>query len=595
MVSADELIQALQRRLRVVAPHLRRPPGEFPPGWQVWLESLRQHPGRITGVPAESIIAVLAGRPLSAAPRRLQGLTRWQAFSTIWRQQWHPPAREDRGWRWFAAALSILAHVVFTVVLFWLTYLQLTAAPPRRGEDIVQVELIGTGTTDETGGGAPAEPQEPTESPESTESAEMAEPSETPQAETSPEAEQEPSDTPPPAVVVETPVVQPEPVVPPAEAAPPSAVEPALVEPEPAPVQQAVEVSEPVPDSSADFVLTAPIPRASVPELQAPELRAPASTVQVLDIPAPLVSVSPTVREEPAAAPALRPRLPEVVQREIPAPLRAPAAAVIEPAVVAPQLQSRVPQVRTATIPSPRKPAAAEPQPSSAEPSRQAAAAAAAASANAAATAAAAAQASREGLDPPAPPGGRSPDAATAGAGPKPAPAPGGWPTPARGDDWGDAARNRPGAQRGDDGLYNSDGSVRLADTPGSAAPGAPPGTVTDEIVNLDRAGTWLKRPPIDYEPTAFDRFWRPNETLLEEWVRKSITTVRIPIPGTNKHIVCQTVLLALGGGCGISDPNLNEQPATARPPPDIPFKPELQEDNGSIRPAAETAPAPMP
>ena len=63
-----------------------------------------------------------------------------------------------------------------------------------------------------------------------------------------------------------------------------------------------------------------------------------------------------------------------------------------------------------------------------------------------------------------------------------------------------------------------------------------------------------------------------PNETLLEEWVRKSITTVRIPIPGTNKHIVCQTVLLALGGGCGITDPNLNEQPARARPPPDIPF-----------------------
>ena len=40
-----------------------------------------------------------------------------------------------------------------------------------------------------------------------------------------------------------------------------------------------------------------------------------------------------------------------------------------------------------------------------------------------------------------------------------------------------------------------------------------------------------------------------------------------------------------MGGGCGIGDPNLNDQPAVARPPPDIPFKPGLQEDNGSVRP----------
>ncbi|HSM11019.1 MAG TPA: hypothetical protein VK827_05570, partial [Lysobacter sp.] len=207
-----------------------------------------------------------------------------------------------------------------------------------------------------------------------------------------------------------------------------------------------------------------------------------------------------------------------------------------------------------------------------------------AAAAAPAAPAAPSASAAGPAASAPAPPSGRSP-ATTAGAGPRPAPAPGSWATPNRADDWGDAARNRPGGPPGDDGLYNSDGSVRLADTPGSASPGNAPGTVTDEIVDLDRAGTWLRRAPNDYEPTVFDRYWRPNETLLEEWVRKSIKTVRIPIPGTNTHLVCQTVLLALGGGCGISDPNLNEQSATARPPPDIPFKPELQEDNGSIRP----------
>jgi len=75
-----------------------------------------------------------------------------------------------------------------------------------------------------------------------------------------------------------------------------------------------------------------------------------------------------------------------------------------------------------------------------------------------------------------------------------------------------------------------------------------------------------------------------PSGTLLDEWVRKGIKQVAIPIPGTNKHIVCVVSLLQFGGGCGVSDPNLNDQPAVARPPPDIPFKPELQEDNGSLR-----------
>jgi hypothetical protein len=74
-----------------------------------------------------------------------------------------------------------------------------------------------------------------------------------------------------------------------------------------------------------------------------------------------------------------------------------------------------------------------------------------------------------------------------------------------------------------------------------------------------------------------------PGETLLEEWVRRSITEVRIPIPGTTKTIRCVTVVLALGGACGIVDPNLQEQPPGARPPPDVPFKPGLQENQDSL------------
>jgi hypothetical protein len=151
-------------------------------------------------------------------------------------------------------------------------------------------------------------------------------------------------------------------------------------------------------------------------------------------------------------------------------------------------------------------------------------------------------------------------------------------------DDWGASTRNVPGGQRGEPhGLYNAEGGPRLTESPINT--GQPPGTLDDRIVDLDRSGTWLKRKPNAYEPTTFDKYWRPNETLLAEWVRKGIKKMSIPIPGTNKKIECLVSILALGGGCGISDPNLNDQPATARPPPDIPFKPHLQEDNGSVKP----------
>src|SRR5690606_19776231 len=117
----------------------------------------------------------------------------------------------------------------------------------------------------------------------------------------------------------------------------------------------------------------------------------------------------------------------------------------------------------------------------------------------------------------------------------------------------------------------------------GAVGGGRPPGTRTEDFAKIDRHGTWLKRPPYDYEPTAFDRFWMPSETLLEEWVRKSVTEVRLPIPGTTKSIRCMTVLLAMGGACSIFDPNLQEQAAGARPPPDVAFQPELQEARDSL------------
>jgi hypothetical protein len=180
--------------------------------------------------------------------------------------------------------------------------------------------------------------------------------------------------------------------------------------------------------------------------------------------------------------------------------------------------------------------------------------------------------------------GGRGVAASGSGAGPVLKPAPGGWPGAAKSDDWGASTRNVAGTGngRGKDGkgdgkgpgLFNDDGSVRLPDE-WSQQTG----------LDIDRAGTWLKRPGLEYRGTRFDRYWIPQGNLLEEWVRRGIKQIAIPIPGTNTRLECVVSLLQLGGGCFPVNPDANEQPATARPPPDIPFKPELQEDNGSVRP----------
>ncbi|QNN69325.1 hypothetical protein [Thermomonas carbonis] len=179
--------------------------------------------------------------------------------------------------------------------------------------------------------------------------------------------------------------------------------------------------------------------------------------------------------------------------------------------------------------------------------------------------------------------GGRGVTTAGAGAGPGNKPAPGGWPGTAKTDDWGASNRNvagtgtgngRNGDGSGKPGLYNSDGSLRLPDE-----------WTQQSGINVDRSGTWLKRPGLEYRGTRFDKYWIPQGNLLEEWVRRGIKKIAIPIPGTNTRLECVVSMLQLGGGCFPVNPDVNAQPAVARPPPDIPFKPQLQEDNGSVKP----------
>ncbi|MFC3816368.1 hypothetical protein [Lysobacter sp. GCM10012299] len=592
MFSAADLIHALQRRLQLISPHLRRAPGEFPPGWQAWFASMHERTGAVRGATAQAFIEVFLARPLAVPPpKRIGDLTRWQSFATLWRQDWHGDVKHDRIDRrvhWFATVFTVLWHVFFAAMLLYLMYLRFLAVSslPPQGEDVVMVEYVGKGTPKEPGGG-PGEPGEPVQQqaqptpqqPAAAAPAELA-------ASASPTAALSPPDVATPAPAVDAPVPDvaqrdvPEPQVPP-----------------PAPtVEQPVVVSEPAPSEPTVFVLPPTRRRPPEPSVAAPELSTTAPTVRTTEVAEPVQPIRPNITPRETAAPSVEARQREVAVREVPAPVQLPSPPVRTlptPVLPTPQVRSTAPGIRTAEIPSPPTPAPAAPAATAATAATAPAASATTtppspgpAAASTAAPAAASGTPGSTQARPAAPAGSGTQPVAGAGAGPKPAPAPGTWSTPTRGDDWGESTRNRPGGQRGEQpGLYNSDGSVRIADAPGSAAPGQPPGTITEEIKDLDRAGTWLRRKPNDYEPTSFEKYWVPNESLLAEWVRRGVRKVAIPIPGTGKSIECVISMLALGGGCGISDPNLNDQPAGARPPPPVPFKPALQEDNGSVKP----------
>ena len=166
MFSAADLLEALRRRrtLKSIRPEA---PGRLPPGWEQWLAAMPARAGAVTGAPAPDLVQVFLQRPLRPPPGRVSALSRWQAFGTLWRQQWHAAEREDRGLRVFAMATSLVVHACFAVLLAWLMYvhlLLLLAAPPGDAA-VVEVEYIGTGTPEEAGGGALQVREDPAETP----------------------------------------------------------------------------------------------------------------------------------------------------------------------------------------------------------------------------------------------------------------------------------------------------------------------------------------------------------------------------------------------------------------------------------------------
>lgn len=518
MTRAADIIAALLAGK--AAPVVERQTG-MPYGWGLWLRALKERLGIIPRDNADAIVGLIAARPVPSPPPRSPALTRWQAMRSLFYQDWDPPLREERGLRWTAGIITLLMHLMFALLLAVLAVVGLPPPPPAATDGSrVAVEFIGQGTPEESGGGPPAEQAESAQAAASAAAQSVA---------------AEPSSTSPSAADA--------PAVPPQE----------IVEPAPSVAQQNVQVTEtPVP--TAEFVLpptTARVPQIAPPQIKPRELSVPTREVTVVEMPRP----SRPLPQRDIAVPQVAQAVPEIRQREIAAPV-SPVRTPQLPTrtVAAPELRAPSVNVRQAEIPLPSRGTASS-------------------SRNANATSPSSAGASTQSTTTPQ---GTQPGATASGS--ATANRPGASPSPQRGDDWGASTRNAPGtagaAPGGSAGLFNADGSARVPDGgPGTASRPGAPGSRQQQQADADRASKWMERPEYPYEPTMFDKYWVPNESLLAEWVRRAIREVEVPIPGTSKKVKCVVSVLQAGGACAVNDPDINAQPSSGKPPPDIPVK----------------------
>ena len=584
MTKATDFISALnQRRLLKTG----KSPDErigLPTGWQAWLDAMHPVKGRVARPDSRAWVDALNVRPLQQ-PKGLAGLAR--PFFKLLRQSRPFDPRDERGLRIGATAADILLHLILAGLLLWLMYLQLFAMEVPEEEngssDAVQVEFIGRGNVQEGGGaiateGAQAAPAaasaaasgKPTPQPAAAASASAA--SSKPTVETVPM---------PAAVAAASQAPKLEQVAPLQEPAP---AQPLQVSATPKPTAETFRLPPP-----RELSLPTPQPQPREPQLQA-QVEAittfQAQPVRTLQVQQPQAQLRPQeLREAVREIEVFTPDRSQITRERA-----LPSSATGQAQIRVPTLQGEVRGIPSGS--------------GSGGSSTASAGNGSAALGNAAERGAGGNATSPGGQGQaqsgtghgvaPGTAGGRGASATGAGAGPGARPAPGGWPGAARSDDWGASNRNAPGTGRGGNGdggngnngrgnngngngqsgLFNNDGSVRLPDQ-----------WSANHSVDLDRAGTWLKRPGLEYRGTRFDKYWLPSGTLLQEWVRKGVKELSIPIPGTSMSLKCVVSLLQLGGGCIPFNPDVNEQSATGRPAPVIPFKPELQEDNGSVRP----------
>lgn len=570
MTTAADVIAALNQRrlLKLGKPEAA---GDMPAGWQRWFDAMPQADAGAARARIEAWVEPLArGLTYSAQSKATRlGLP----FFHLQRLGRPADPRDERALRIGVGAVDVVLHVLLAALLLWLMYLRFMELSKQGDEEegsVVQVEFIGRGNT-ATGGGVLANAGTQS-APASASPARNPAPTPAPQAAETPA----PVDAPPAIEQVATPAPQAIDAsreIPPLERTPPA----------PPQVRQVLQVSD-VPQPQPDgFKLPPPrersvvLPQAQLREVQPRQQVEAISTLETQ----PIRTLQPTQRQVQLRAPELKEQVREIEVFTPDASALAHERAV--PAASDRQAQVQVPQLRGQVREIPLK--ADGGGTTAAQPGNGVAASGKAPTAGngadkAGATGAGQAQAGAGQGARAAQAGGRGVTATGNGAGPGLKPAPGGWPGTAKSDDWGASKRNFAGTGNGNgrdgdgkSGLFNGDGSARLPDE-----------WSDQNGVDLDRAGTWLKRPGLEYKATRFDKYWIPQGTLLQEWVRRGIKELSIPIPGTGIKLKCVVSLLALGGGCLPVDPDVNEQSSTGRAAPDVPFKPELQEDNGSVR-----------
>jgi len=578
--AAEVIAHLLPRR---AAPLLERVTG-LPHGWGLWLRGQAVRRGALGRDRTAAVVAWAVARGPAPSTGLLPALSRWQALRSLLYQHWDPPPREERGLRWFAGGVSFLMHLGFALLLVLAALVSYLPPVPQQDPTRTQVSFLGRGTPGENDGGSPA--QEPAATTAAEENAASGSAATPPPTQTPPTTQTPASPVPPTESMRETQAeataaAPPMPKPQPAEPAPPTPQPPE-------PAQQNVQVSQADEKPQQAFVLP-PVTPPQLPQVQprAREVTVPQREVTLVERPA---LSAPAVPQAALPQPTLRTPEIAVREREVPAPPE-PLPQLRSPRPVAQrEVQLRQPQppradlaqreIRMPEIAQPApQPAAPTPAPAPAQPQPREVA-----SAPAAAPPDASKQVSETPARAPAPAADARDTAATTPsaaatqrASPTsaaPAPTPGSWSSAQKADDWGLADRTAPNA-RASDGLFNADGSPRVTGQgDGKTQDKGPPGSQQAQALDADKAGQWLERPPaFTYEQSRFERYWVPNESLLQEWVRRNIREMEIPIPGTSKRIKCVVSVLQLGGGCGVYDPNMQEKPAQSRPPPEIPVK----------------------
>lgn len=587
MTTAHDVIAALNQR-RTLKTGGNEQAGQWPPGWQRWFDGLERIDTDAARARAQRHVDVLLQRGESVFTK-IAGMG-VPFFRRLHLSRPFDP-RDDRPLRVGTTVVDIVLHIVLIALLVWLLYLNFNAITPAEEDDggVVQVEFIGRGNAVEGGGalanaGAASAPATAAQQQQASAASAAAAASAAPNH---PRPTLEPA-TPPPMAALATDTQ-------------PQLVKPAALRPTETTAAQQLQVSnvpQPQPDS---FQLPPPRERTVVMPavtLHEPQLQQHVEAIATIEAPR-VTTRTPVQKQAQLRVPEVREQVRAIEvfdgRHSAVSQIRSnPADGIGQSDIQVPQLRGTVGE-----IPMPKGNGTGR---SGAVGQGTVAGGTAAGTGSggnaAAATGSGQAQAGQGAGDRAAATGGRGLASKGAGAGPGLKAAPGGWPGAGKTDDWGASNRNAAGTGQGTgnagsgagrngdghggdgkSGMFNDDGSVRLADQ-----------WSRNHGVDLDRSGTWLKRRGLEYRGTRFDQYWIPQGNLLQEWVRKGVKELSIPIPGTNLKLKCVISLLQLGGGCLPVNPDANEQPATGRKAPDIPFKPELQEDNGSVRPPHKQA-----